>query len=76
MLKLLSKKICKNLRKKKIAPLPQKILHIVLHGKLEKINEYVLYVKKESNMQINIDKLCGIEYFYLCEKIRESLFTF
>lgn len=49
MLKLLSENLQKKKKKeRKIIALLPKILHIVLHGKLEKINEYVLYVKKES----------------------------
>ena len=40
--------------------------------KIGKINEYVLYVKKESNMQINIDnyvKLLSIFFFISLENI-------
>ena len=73
MLKLLSENLQKKKKKKerKIIALLPKILHIVLHGKLEKINEYVLYVKKESNMQINIDnyvKLLSIFFLLFLSK--------
>lgn len=71
---IIERKFAKKEKKKKerkiIALLP-KILHIVLHGKLEKINEYVLYVKKESNMQINIDnyvKLLSIFFLLFLSK--------
>ena len=80
MLKLLSENLQKKKKKeRKIIALLPKILHIVLHGKLEKINEYVLYVKKESNMQINIDnyvKLLSIFFSFISfEKYLSKLTT-
>ena len=69
----------KEKKERKIIALLPKILHIVLHGKLEKINEYVLYVKKESNMQINIDnyvKLLSIFFSFISfEKYLSKLTT-
>ena len=78
---IIERKFAKKEKKKerKIIALLPKILHIVLHGKLEKINEYVLYVKKESNMQINIDnyvKLLSIFFSFISfEKYLSKLTT-
>ena len=78
MLKLLSKNLQKKKKKKKKKKRKEnncsspKNTPYCTAWKIGKINEYVLYVKKESNMQINIDnyvKLLSIFFFISLENI-------